>query len=365
MHNHYRFSRTSERARLQQWGIDETAARVFFTTTADGWQLAISHYRDTAKNPATRHHPVLLCHGLGANRLLFDIDRQHSFAAWLVAQGYDVYAVDLRSHGLSEKPQASGNKDWNWGFNAYCDFDIPAAIDAVLTASGAEALHFVGHSMGGILLYCHAAQSDTRIVSGITIASTLDYSGYPSAFHGLCRLIALTRPFSSMPMHWPALLCSASSALGRGFMDSALVNPDNVDLPLYRKLTANLLHPVSSRLLRDMQHFVSGQGLHSSRQENYRHLLQRKGYAFPVLSLAGTRDIQCHPGSTARFGTHHQVFGRSHGHRNDYGHLDLVVGRQARDETWPCMASWLEQHDLPAASSPASALAPSPCLRSA
>jgi len=35
--------------------------------------------------------------------------------------------------------------------------------------------------MGGILLYCHAAQSDPRIVSGIAIAASLDYSAIPQS----------------------------------------------------------------------------------------------------------------------------------------------------------------------------------------
>lgn len=343
----YRFSRPHELTRLQQWNIQETTARVFFTSTTDGWQLAISHYRNNRLPPAHRRHPVLLCHGLGANRLLFDIDRQHSFAAWLVEQGYDVYAVDLRSHGLSEKPGQATGKDWNWGFNAYCDADIPAAIDAVLADVGAEALHFVGHSMGGILLYCHAAQSDPRIVSGIAVAASLDYSGHPSIFHNLSRLVALTRLLPSIPMHLPALASSTAAALGRPFVDSALVNPGNVDLQTYRCLTSNLMHPVSSQLLRDMQHFVSGKGLHSSRDVCYRQQLHRKGYAFPILTLSGTADASCPPASVARFGTHHQIFGRAHGQRHDYGHLDLIMGAHAREEIWPCMGAWLDQHDTP------------------
>lgn len=346
---HHRFSRQSELARLQKWNIAETSERVFFATTPDGWQLAISHYRDNRLNPATRRYPVLLCHGLGANRLVFDIDRQHSFSAWLLGQGYDVYAVDLRSHGLSEKPGMESGKQWGWGFNEYCDFDIPTVIDAVLTEAGADALHFVGHSMGGILLYCHAAQSNARIVSGITIGSTLDYSGHPSVFHRISPLAALTYMTPSMPMHWPALFCSKATALSKNFIDSTLVNPGNVDRHVYRKLTANLLHPVSSRLLRDMKQFTNGNGVMSSSQKRYDLLLKNKGYAFPILSISGEADTQCHPASAARFGTHHQVFGTPHGHKSDYGHLDLIMGTHAHEEVWPCMGSWLSQHDQPAA----------------
>lgn len=339
------FVRPCELARMQTWAIEEASVDVLFTTTPDDWQLAISHYRKTEENPPTRRHPVLLCHGLGANRLVYDIDAQHSLPAWLVAQGYDVYAVDLRGHGLSEKPDKKSGKRWGWGLNEYCDLDIPTAIDAVLAATGKETLHFVGHSMGGILLYCHSAQADTRIVSGITIGSTLDYSGAPSLFHFLAPLARLTHLMPSTPMHWPALLFSTAAALGRKLIDTAFVNPDNVDLHVYRKMTANILHPVSSKVLRDLKGFTNGKGVMASNDKCYGRLLKENGYAFPILSISGEADAQCPPASAARFGTHHQHFGTSYGHKKNYGHHDLIMGRHAQEEVWPQMADWLAQHD--------------------
>lgn len=347
MTDFYRHARPVEQRRLQRWQVEESLHDVMFVEAADGWELGISCYR-ADEVASTRRFPVLLCHGLGANRLTFDIDPHYSLARWLVEQGFDVYAVDLRGHGLSEKPGQHPARRWGWGFNAYCELDIPAAINAVLARSGANQLHFIGHSMGGILLYCHGALDGRHVRSGITMGSSLDYSNSTSFFHHIAPLAPLSRALPSVPLHWPALFSSWASRFHRGFIDPVLVGRDNVDLDVYRKMAANVMHAVSARVLRDMAAAITGEGLRTSWNERYQDRLQEKGYPFPVLAMSGTADIQCPPDVSARFGTAHQVFGKAHGHREDYGHDDLIMGRHAPSEVWPVVHDWLRQHDADA-----------------
>ncbi len=242
---HDRHLTPRERRRLRDWNVQESSREVCFFRVADGWELALSVYGDPART--RRRHPVLLCHGLGSNRLSFDIDREHSLAAWLVEQGFDVYSIDLRGHGLSERPGPERTRD-RWGFVEYCELDVPAAIDTVLARTGAERLHFVGHSMGGILLYAHTAVAEPRIRSGVAIGSSLDYSDSATAFRWIAKLAPLSHLLPEVPVHWPALLSASASRGGRRFVDPMLVNPDNVDLEVYRKLAANVMHPVASRV---------------------------------------------------------------------------------------------------------------------
>ncbi|ARU58429.1 MAG: alpha/beta hydrolase [Pseudomonadales bacterium] len=140
-----RHIRKAEQKRLQQWGIAEGNCTMSFVPAHDGWQLAVSGY----SSQPTKGLPVLLCHGMGANRLTFDLDADISLARYLAAQGYDVYTVDLRAHGKSEKPSWTGRRKWNWGFNDYVYQDLPAVIDFILAETGQKQLNFVGHSMGG------------------------------------------------------------------------------------------------------------------------------------------------------------------------------------------------------------------------
>ena len=178
------FISSGDQRRLARWNLKEASLGVEFVKTTDEWMLALSSY----STQSNKNYPVLLCHGLGANRLTFDIDEQVSLASFLAAQGYDVYAVDLRGHGKSQKPRSFTNKKWGWGFNDYCLKDLPTAIEHILKTTDKAKLHFIGHSMGGVLLYSLAALQDSRIQSGVTIGSSLDYADTDSVFHSLIKL---------------------------------------------------------------------------------------------------------------------------------------------------------------------------------
>jgi len=335
------YIRKSEQRRLDRWNVKESSQKVEFIDTSDGWTLALSSY---TKKP-NKKYPVLLCHGLGANRLAFDVDKQASLALHLANQGYDVYALDLRGHGKSQKPRAFSDKRWGWGFNDYCHKDLPAAIDHILQQTGKPKLHYIGHSMGGVLLYSRAAVQDPRIQSAITIGSSLDYSGTDSIFHSLIKFKALGNLLPAIPVHWPSLFSSWGAKYSEKLIDSVLVNPPNVNLNLYRKMAAVTLHPVSSKVLFDLAGSINGEGLLAPDGSRYSTLLKDRGYPFPILSLAGAADKQCPPVAAKRFGTQHLIFGKTFGHAHDYGHDDLIMGKNAKYETWPEIITWLEKNE--------------------
>ncbi len=327
-------------ARLRRWKAQESSEAVHFATTLDGWKIAVTQY----SSGGAKNHPVLLCHGLGANRWSFDTEPDVSLTQHLVKQGYDVFAADLRGHGRSEKP-ATSDKKWGWGFNDYCHQDLDAAIDVVLENTGKKQLHYIGHSMGGLLLLARAALQDIRIKSAMTLGSTLDYSDSPSIFHQLIKIKPLGKFLPIIPVHW----VSAASSLGAKFtvkaIDPVLVNPSNVNRALYRKMAAIALHPVSGKVMMDLAQAIDGTGLKSIDGSIYADRLKQQGYGFPVLSVAGSADIQCPPVAAARFGTEHIVFGQAFGQQKDYGHDDLIMGKNARTETWPVYVDWLEKHE--------------------
>jgi predicted alpha/beta hydrolase len=68
----------------------------------------------------------------------------------LADAGIDAYRLDLRGHGGSVPPSADGA---DWGFDAYPERDLPAAVAAAARASDVAPgeLAFVGHSLGGLV----------------------------------------------------------------------------------------------------------------------------------------------------------------------------------------------------------------------
>lgn len=332
--------------KLMRWSkIRESRQKVEFVQNSDGWDLALIHYRAADAKPAQYKHPVILCHGLGSNRLAFDIDPKYSLPLWLVEQGFEVYAIELRGHGLSEKPHQR-DKKWNWGYNEYNDHDLPVLIGRVLEISGSDKAHFIGHSMGGILLYSYLATAGSGLKSGITLGSSLNYANLPSYFHGITPLVGITKLFPRVPIYAPALLSAwLSSKFGKAFMDKSLVFPDNISLEIYQKVGGVCLQPVCNKVLLEMANAINGKGMLSSNNERYEDLLKEQGYKIPVLSISGEGDIQCRPNIAKRFGTDHLAYGPSYGHRFAYGHHDLIVGLNAENEVWPDMLNWLQEHD--------------------
>ena len=71
---------------------------VVWVDVGDGQQAALTHHAGPGE-------PVVLCHGISSNARFWDLAPDRSLADWLVAQGYDVWNLDLRGHGLAERDQ--------------------------------------------------------------------------------------------------------------------------------------------------------------------------------------------------------------------------------------------------------------------
>ena len=116
--------------------------------------------------------PVLLVPGWGCSVYSF------RFTMPALAQaGYRVIAVDLKGHGLSDKPTAPG------------EYTIDSLVDHladILDALGLERPHLAGHSMGGSLLYHFAARYPDR-TGPLGLLSPVGLSGIPpmKIYHAL------------------------------------------------------------------------------------------------------------------------------------------------------------------------------------
>src|SRR5687768_14984028 len=100
-------------------------SETFYAPTEDGWRLAIHHWPAKGER---RRHPVLMVHGLGANRLNFDLDDRYSLARAARARGYDVFVLELRGAGLSISPGGQDRFNFQWGFGEYSQVDLPVAV---------------------------------------------------------------------------------------------------------------------------------------------------------------------------------------------------------------------------------------------
>jgi pimeloyl-ACP methyl ester carboxylesterase len=80
-------------------------------------------------------------------------------------------------------------------------------------------------------------------------------------------------------------------------------------------------------------------------------------FRIPNLIIGGSRDPQCPPEATLHTAAllsgvqDKQVLlvGKPYGQIDDYGHFDLLVGRNAQTEVWPHITRFLSRADSPSA----------------
>ena len=92
--------------------VEDCAEQRFNVTTKDDWNLRVHLHK--AQTKAANKYPVVLCHGLAANKYSVDLDADHSVACYLKEKGYTVFAVNLR--GVGGSFHTSGQKKYGLFF---------------------------------------------------------------------------------------------------------------------------------------------------------------------------------------------------------------------------------------------------------
>lgn len=309
---------------------------------ADGVRLAVHR----VPPPQGTGPAVVLCHGLSSNHRGLHFPGR-SLAAWLAAHGYDVYLPDLRGSGASDRPES-------WELDDHVYRDLPAIQEAVLRHTGRDRLHWVGHSMGGVILFAHGiTHPDAPIASAITIASALDYAEGESGYRYLLKVRALLEKLPGIPYGGAMHLLAPLLARWPTGLETFQVWPSNIEPQLVRHLLAVGFHTVPIRLLESLATTFETRGLCDGRRAVF-YLEKAERYRIPTLLLAGSRDRQVsvqavHKTADLLGGESRvQIFGKDHGQPDEYGHWDLLLGRRAEQEVWPQVLGWLRKAEAPA-----------------
>ncbi|HVO27954.1 MAG TPA: alpha/beta hydrolase [Candidatus Margulisiibacteriota bacterium] len=327
--------------------------RRYSARTHDGWYLALYRYL-----PARRSHPtpVLLCHGMSSNRWDMDGPGDISLARYLLRHGYDVWVVELRGAGRSTRPTWWNGKRYDWRFEDYVQHDAPAALRKVLQETGASQVHWVGHSMGGMIAYALLMTPiHNKIASAVTLGSpTMSDVGHPALdfglpYRGLLRLLPprvllgtlarLGAPFAPLLSY---VLSTSISELGW--------HEGNADLRLLRALMLTAVDDLPASLLREFARWYETKAM-SDRYAMFDFTEHLERITAPILIIAGSKDGLTPPRDLEhvykRVGSRDKVFriiGKSFGDARDYSHADLILGLHAPTDVYPIVLQWLEKH---------------------
>ncbi|MFH0821207.1 MAG: alpha/beta fold hydrolase [Pseudomonadota bacterium] len=318
--------------------------------TEDGWRLALHRYRP----PDSKGLPVLLCHGLSANRYIFDLRGAASLACYLRDNGRDAWVVELRGSGMSDVPGIlCSDVPRDWCFEDHLRFDVPAAIRQVLQFTSAPSVHWVGHSMGGMLIQAYLGTNGTApIASAVTIGSPTDPSGMEMDRFSL--LLKFKRIVHALPFFPLPLIGRVISPVAPWVADHiiGLFYGRNLAPTTIRRVMALMAEIVtSSQLWLDFARFLETGRFGPSDGTRYTDGLSAS--KVPLLAIGGTKDGMAPPRSVcgavqeanAAGERKCLLLGKSSGCVEDYGHCDLLVGYRSESEVFPHILDWIETHD--------------------
>lgn len=353
----------------------KVTSRYYHTQTADGITLSLRRYQPATAEPDK--NPVILCHGLSYNLLFWDLHEDVSLARYLAAAGYDVWSLSLRGacpssqplasklrklahfniDGVAQKAMAGRIKDLkmtDWSVDDHIRYDLPAAIDFVLKETDQQRVHWIGHSMGGMVMFGHLGQNPAAAAK---IKSFVAAAVPVVVFHPLSDPMQLLVDAegaidvgaklvgSSAPATWGALVGDLDTPT-----DKLFFNGQNIEPAIVKALNHQAQEEIAPRQLKQLISMV--------RTERFTSLDNTIDYVEPLgridkptCFLVGAVDNMATPGAV-RF-TYRQIasgnkefhlFGRVNSHRGNYGHDDIIIGRHAKTEVYPVILKWLGRH---------------------
>ena len=348
-----------------------------YTITQDGWRLGIRHIRPDVEDPSKL--PVVLCHGLGLNGTFWTIT-QSTLPQQLAAHGYHVFIPDMRGSGASHRVGLVGTinqkllrqtafleiGDGDWNVDEEVRYDVPAILEFVRKETGQERVNWVGHSLGGMLMFAYLETSPeaSRIANFVGMGSTVVQAEWPQtkmlganrALRGLLRVVSTGRMARPMMFARPPGLQS---------VDRLYYTASNVDRSTVNRFYGYTLENPGRGALKQLDPYLEyGTFVSADGSFDYYDHLER--VSTPLLLIAGDGDIMSDIRSTQL--TFESVsskdktlkrYGRVEGHIDDYGHCDLVWSRHAAREIFPDVIDWLNarQPDLPSRQSPSPPIA--------
>jgi len=306
--------------------------RVYYQA-ADGWEAPLLRY---APRHGASGEPLLLAHGLGTGATALDFREERSLARAAWRRGYDVYLLSHRGDRGSVPPPRARSFD----FDDIVDLDLPAALDAVRRASGAERVLWLGHAMGGQLLYGHLARGGADdLAAGVALCAPVRFEAPRSA----ARVAAVVARL--LPTGWRIPTRGLNRAMAPlGAPASLRALADDTDGPDLRGWMLDGVEDVDAGLARQVARWVST-GAMCDRSDRFDYVSALAGVRLPVMVVAAGGDRICPPAAALPAAEALDARDLCWEELDEsWGHLDVLLGRRAADELFPLLLDWLEEH---------------------
>lgn len=328
--------------------------------TPDGFSLSLFRSRPLQRHADARP-PVLLLPGFSSNRYTFGVRREHSLPTALNNARRDVWIGELRG---SRSSRWLGRGRPLVDVDAKLHLDVPALIEHVQRATGAEQVDVIGHSLGGLLALLAAGGPDgARIARVVTLATPGTFKGIVGSFEaagpvfqtlarGVERVASQLGDVAIAPLARTRGPVPHLFALRRHFL------PGACDAAVRRLYLDHAVESVHGPELAQLTRWVR-EGVITDREGRpLEHRL--RAVAQPALIIAATRDKVSPEANAfsayAKIGSadkHFRAVSRARGARRDYAHADLLLAETARLDVHEPIVDWLAARDPRSLAAPA------------
>jgi pimeloyl-ACP methyl ester carboxylesterase len=323
-----------------------------YVTTDDGWILCLHRFHPHAEGRDRR--PLILGHGLMMNRGSWQLCPEGSMIDALCDAGYDVFVAEYRGSRSSKAPTSiDDDAFWSYSIEEHAYKDLPAIINGVRAITSSDTVHWVGHSMGGILIYLYGARFGCdHLARVVTLGSPVVFSKLVGLGPTLSRLFRRLTPWRKVFRSRSALACVLPFIALFPFLVRIVINPKNLDLRSRLTLVRGATEDISTQL--------ADWFLMRIPRDASASLLEGPGgntlssFHAPLLIVAGARDLLAppdaiHPAFTHAASTEKQYLlldgqGIPEG-APVFGHSDMPSSPAAVRHLSPLIVDWLQARE--------------------
>jgi len=344
---------------------------IHIALTSDGYGL-ILHRIPQGKQVSPRKGAVLLQHGLTDSSAGWCLNPPDQSLPFILADnGYDVWLGNNRGNGYSMTNTNFGTGDprfWDFSWDDMALIDFPTMVDYVSTNSQFSKIHYIGHSEGTIQAFaglCTDSKTADKLHVFIGLAPVAYVGGITVELFTLLakldaddilRLLGVNEFFLPDIAHrfLPEIckitpgLCDYGGAIFYG-KDSYL-NESRLDYYTdyepFPTSTKNIVHwaqGVRTGTFQRYDYGTQGNIAHYNQPTPPPYPLKNYPTSLPLVLVTGGIDGLADPSDVAKLLQQISVQPTIYT-RNDYGHLDPLLGDQAYKLTYPSILAELGKY---------------------